>query len=583
MREVNVLEKKDKTRARITSAALTFGGIMLLTFPPSVFRWNGKVGLPIIQEYLQGGMTEHCSSVPIAAERIQDEFCFPVPNKEELKRISPSIARTIRVLSSLSSILFFGVAARRWHVELKEIEFDTVEQLARDDIYSAIVQAQVRDVTGNFIQEAAEQEVKMLVPNVKTFDPRLLKDHVDFPHIRVLGGTRAGKTHTTGKILNWLPGAKIIIAPKVNPKKSDWQQCRAIVRDSHDKQTLNRQKILVGKNQQFHTIANALDYYAQIDGAYLLVGAEHDYTAITQALDWALATMSKRQSQYTDWNPIEIILDDATITCQKINRFGSKMKELLLLAGDVDLRIWALVHMSSMKALRLEEGNAELLENFKTIYIGKFAHKEINRLINKSSDGEEARYYQARKEVMRSLERHVLVIDQPLDSNVLDVPPNLLKGEPEQIQNIYQSEGADSPYKWVNKPEEEDSYEVQEPELQVDTEEPERSPEELEESPDNSDIPQHIEPVATPTTPPGSSLGDEIEVFCAIYKLEPETVSKALQRMIWETKINPENKKFKKLKKEILWNLLNIRGRKYQVKGEEMWQELIRIVNSIPQ
>ena len=582
MREVNVLEKKDKTRARITSAALTFGGIMLLTFPPSVFRWNGKVGLPIIQEYLQGGMTEHCSSVPIAAERIQDEFCFPVPNKEELKRISPSIARTIRVLSSLSSIVFFGLAARRWHVELKEIEFDTVEQLARDDIYSAIVQAQVRDVTGNFIQEAAEQEVKILVPNVKTFDPRLLKDHVDFPHIRVLGGTRAGKTHTTGKILNWLPGAKIIIAPKVNPKKSDWQQCRAIVRESHDKQTLNRQKILVGKNQQFHTIADALDYYSQIDGAYLLVGAEHDYTAINQALDWALTTMEKRQSQYTDWNSIEIVIDDATIVCQKVSKFSAKIKDLLLLAGDVDLRIWALVHMSSMKALKLEEGNAELLENFKTIYIGKFAHKEINRLINKSSDGEEARYYQARKEVMRSLERQVLVIDQPLDSNVLDVPPNLLKGEPEQIQDIYQSEGADSPYKWVNKPEDEPD-EVQEPEPQDDSKKPEINLEKLEESSDNSDIPQRLEPAATPTTPPGNSLGDEIQVFCAIYKLEPEVVSQALQRMIWETKINPNNKKFKGLKKEVLCNLLNIKGRRYQQKGETIWQELIGIAKSCTQ
>ena len=577
MREVNVLEKKDKTKSRITSLALTCGGLILLTLPPSVIRWNGKIGLPIIQEYLQGEITPHCPSIPIAAENLADEFCFPVPTKKELNRIPTGAARTLRVLSSLGSIVCLGWASRRWHIELKEVSYEAVEDMARDDIYGAIVQAQVRDVTGNFIETAAEQEIKMLVPNVKTFDPRLLRDHVDFPHIRVLGGTRAGKTHTTGKILNWLPGAKIIIAPKVNPKKSDWQQCRAIVRESHDKQTLNRQKILVGKNQQFPTIASALDYYSQIDGAYLLVGAEHDYRAISQALDWALTTMSKRQSQYTDWNPIEIILDDATITCQKIDHFGKKMKELLLLAGDVDLRIWALVHMSSMKALRLEEGNAELLENFKTVYIGKFAHKEINRLINKSSDGEEARYYQARKEVMRSLERHVLVIDQPLDPNMLDVPPNLLKGEPEQVQDIYQSEGADPPYKWVNQPEEDSEP----PETNRNFSETSRA--KVSDSPKQVSAQESSKPLPPEevTETNRNSLGEEIELICAIYKLDSLAISQALQRMIWETKINPENKRFKGLKKEILCNVLNVKGEKYMKKGNKIWDELIIIVQKI--
>lgn len=491
MKSINILEEPAKAKPRLLAFSYTFAGLILLTAPAALLRWDGRVGVPYAQEWLQGS---------------------------ELRKINPYLARGLRICSSLGAIASLGLGAAKWHKQLQDSGIEMATALARNDIYGTVIEAQVRDITKDFYEAEAEQQRKKLIPNVRGFDPRLLRDYTLYPHIRVVGETRAGKTHLTQRLLKWCDSQKVIITPKVNPLRNDWQ-------------------------------------------GYNVKGAGHNYKEIRQCLDELLEEMRRRQQDYKIPYAIDVVIDDATVVSERTPNFADTIKELILLAADVQIRLWLIVHLESMAALNLREGEAGMLENLKDIRVGKFAHKEINRLVKRASDGEEARYYQARKEWIKAQPRAYLVVDQPMAPDIIDIPPQLLKEEPQAPQKIYDSDDAEPPYRWVDV-----AVEKENP--------PEETTQEL---PEEKDM--EILNCKDSTAKGGNWLGEQIRLLAGEIDTDPLTVMQAVERLLHELKANPKNSEFKGLKTEVLTKILGLKGRSYTKRGSVIWKALLSICN----
>lgn len=112
------------------------------------------------------------------------------------------------------------------------------------------------------------------------------------------------------------------------------------------------------------------------------------YVEVLRAIQTEMYNRSKNQSELM----LEFILDDWLAVLLKHKEAADILKELLVVARELNIRIWLISHTTRGKALGFE-GAADLAETFLDVYLGKFARKRALAIRKLQRKGSQEWYY----------------------------------------------------------------------------------------------------------------------------------------------------------------------------------------------
>lgn len=605
--QINVLPEAYNYRRRMfVSGMILLASAVIPTLAPTILTWDGDYIKDVSIEKRDFGLFE------------RKIFEYPVIEKEKVF-VTKAFTRGFRTTTGLLGLLGSTIVLIRVTHDEEMQPIRETQLQANYNLAAQLIGLAEHDIIQSFLPEETNQSQQSLRRKVKTsikinighFDPRLLRNHKDYPHISVRGKTRSGKTWSTMKILKVLGGCQIVIAPKLNPKKKDWEGYQIIHHSTADQAPIEGAEVvdnLLGRLEQ-----------AFNNSEKIIVGTGYEYSAILITLQWAVNVMKFCQKNRDfEHPPIQIVLDDVNTYSEVIPGFGGIIKDLAIMAADADIRIWGLSHLLTANAYGLKKGDAGILSNFVNLNIGGMAIRQAQLLFRNSLDSQEAGYYQACIEYLKKAkerERCFVEVDglgYVMNYQQLDLLQNFDDGEILPLPDMY--DDGKEPYVFTEEIEEDIPDEIEDsPQLppakdpkntepknpEIDPERNQKYWDELTKRPDSGQLPnsddsgsgQVPEPEEKNTPEPTGTIENKevqpsssaflprkIHVFCEKYKLDEKTVLGTIQHLIYVSKEEPENKNFDGYKSKVLKEFLLVSGRKFSEKGQDIWGDLLEII-----
>lgn len=259
-------------------------------------------------------------------------FYLGVINADIFRESLAVIAFLILLISLLNSVLLKIQNRNRINKEVLLNAYSSLMEYFLNPRYSAVVSW--------LSEQDKEQEI-----NLYSLDK--LCEEKDARHFRIIGASGTGKTLFT-----------------------DW-----VLRFFTDSQKLAL--VLKKKPDNFANLPHVCTYF--------------NYESYVNVLEIIQKEMYKR-SQEDNPLMLEFILDDWLAVLLKHPGAAEILKELLIMARELNIRLWLISHTTRGKAIGFD-GASDLAETFLDVYLGKFARKRALAIRKLQRKGSSEWYY----------------------------------------------------------------------------------------------------------------------------------------------------------------------------------------------